>query len=396
MRLTDDVLRLSDDLHAELVSHALLLGAAGRFGLLPAKRPFSISLNFNKNIVEVVELNCLGVTRGHQLLDITFDSRYTQTGDLRVNIPAQDEKTAFLLLVAASDKFCDIGGNICESEWKISLIEENTPVPDDALPLARIVYDMGWREDNVDFLPPCMFLSSLATYMELANGFSDLLEKLDCVVYEKLQTDSGQARLVLWPMIKRLHIVMENEKDTMSPLTFLTKIQECISAIHCAFILDDCLELSEADKCAEFARIHFDFKNCYRNIVYGIDLLEIKYKKLKESALETPRVKDVTSPWIEKSELHFLATSNDVRFKVMGLDPGATGYYSLDDAEPTIPLQNGQFVPINPQFNRTRTNENDRSYVLKLKASLDGRSSKVSTFNLTVSKNVKVWNGWKI
>ncbi len=43
MRLTDDVLRASDNSTAEFISNALALAAAGRFGLFPSASPFELS-----------------------------------------------------------------------------------------------------------------------------------------------------------------------------------------------------------------------------------------------------------------------------------------------------------------------------------------------------------------
>ena len=54
MRLTDDILKASDDCTTELVGNALALAAAGRFGLFPSSSPFELSLNINNGIVDVI------------------------------------------------------------------------------------------------------------------------------------------------------------------------------------------------------------------------------------------------------------------------------------------------------------------------------------------------------
>ena len=64
--------------------------------------------------------------------------------------------------------------------------------------------------------------------------------------------------------------------------------------------------------------------------------------------------------------------------------------------EPTIPLSGGRFVKLNPGFNKTRTKEKDRTYQVRLKAEMDGRSGEISTYNVVVVKNVKVWSGPEI
>lgn len=86
MRLTDEVLKASDDSSAQFVGHALALAAAGRFGLLPSSRPFGISLNITKGFVDVESLDCLAITRGGDLIDIQYDTLYTGAFDSRVQI----------------------------------------------------------------------------------------------------------------------------------------------------------------------------------------------------------------------------------------------------------------------------------------------------------------------
>ena len=43
MRLTDEVLTLSDKCTEEMVSNALALGACGRMGLMPSSRKFDVA-----------------------------------------------------------------------------------------------------------------------------------------------------------------------------------------------------------------------------------------------------------------------------------------------------------------------------------------------------------------
>lgn len=396
MKLTDDILRLSDSYHAALVNHAFTLAAVGRFGLLPSKHPFQISLDINKNIIEVVALDCLGLTKNGQLIDISLDSRFSHIGDTRVAIPSQTDDRNYLLLVSVTDQWRDLGDSSCEPQWQCSLIEENTPIPEDALPLARIINDMGWREDDINFLPPCMFLSSHEKYVSLCNAFRELLGKMEQLVYNKLNTESGDAKRLLWPEIKRLVIVMDKESDTLTPMSLLAKIQECISDFHCACTLDEFLGLSEADKYAEFVRIPYNYKDCYVKIKEGIELLTEICHKLENITLVSSDVKELSTPWIKESDLHAYATSNNVRLEVMGIDPGAIGYYSLDGSEPAKPLLSGRFIPIDPGFNKTRAKEDDRTYVVKMKAMVGGTSSKVASYDLKVTKDINKWKGFQI
>ena len=399
MRLTDEVLRMSDSYHAELVNQAFLLGAAGRFGLVPSPRPFRISLDFSKNIIEVTELDCLALTRGGQLIDASYDSRYTRVGETRVMIPPQSEERAFLLLVTDAGEWVDAHDGTCEPAYQFSLVPENAPVPEDAIPVARIVHDPEWRMDQESFVPPCLFLSSHQRYMRLRDDFMTLLERLDLLVPVKLITDSGDARRVFWPAIRSLKIRLDKESETMTPMSLLARVQECVSAFYCACTLDECLSLSEGNKFQEYVQHPYHFRDCALKIQEGLLLTADICRKIEDFEVdvpETPEPVAVPDLFIPQSGLHVFATSNDVRVEVGGLEPGVSGFYSVDGSEPSKPLQGGRYVQVNPGFNKTRTREDDRSYVVKLKAVADGRSSRVTAFEVLVTKDVNVWKGFQI
>jgi hypothetical protein len=398
MRLTDEVLRLSDRFHADLVGQSLLLSAAGRFGLLPSARPFRIALNFNKNFLEVVALDCLGLTRNGQLVDVSFDSRYTQYGDTRIAIP-QSELQSYLLLVSPTDGWRDTGDGACEPVYQFVLSGDKTPVPDDALPVARIVNETGWKMDDAYFVPPCLYLASHDRYLRQCGEFKELLARLDALVPEKLYTDTGVAMRLFWPEVKRLRIVTDKEADIMTPMSLLARIQECVSAFFCACSLDEYLSLTEADRYQDYILTPYDFKDCALRIQEGLALTADICQKL-ENFVEAPPVVEeaveVSVPFIQEGDQHIFATNNDVRLSVFGMDPGAECYYSLDGSEPSQPLVDGRLVPINPGFNKTRSKEEDRTYLLSLKAYLGGTPSKLATYEVVVTKDVNVWKGFQI
>lgn len=399
MRLTDDILRLSDAFHADYVQQALSFISAGRFGLLPSSRPFDISLDISKNIVDIVAADCFALTRSAQIIDISFDSKYTGPGDSRVVIPSDSDINAFLLLVTATGEWLDSGDGTSHPAYIFELIDENIPVPDNSIPVARIVNEMGWQEDVVSFVPPCLFLSSHNKYKSLSLEFRDLLSKLDAMVPTKLCTDSGDARRVFWPEVRRLSIVMDKEIDLMTPMSLLARVQECVSAFYCACTLDECLTLSDGDRFREYARVPYNFRNAYRKIADGLRLTSDICKKLEDfvsEPVEHPAPAAISVPFISDSEVHQFAVSNDVRVEVSGITPGATCYYSVDAGDPDKPLQGGRFVPLNPGFNKTRTKENDRTYMVRLKTVMGSAISEVVTYEVTVTKDVNVWKGFQI
>lgn len=100
MRLTDEVLTLSDKCTEELVSNSFALGACGRMGLIPSCRKFSISLDVNNDVIDVVSVDCLGLSRDGSLIDVQYDTNYTNTFDTRVAIPTQDTSKKYYLCIS--------------------------------------------------------------------------------------------------------------------------------------------------------------------------------------------------------------------------------------------------------------------------------------------------------
>ena len=177
MRLTDDILRASDSCTAEYVGNALVLAAAGRFGLLPSSTPFSLSVDISQGVVTVESLTCLAVTRGGHLIDVHYDTKYTNTFDTRVRIPENSNVQEYILAINASEgEWNDTNDGFEEPVHSFSLFPANSPVPTQSMPVARLVNDYGWRLDEVNFVPPCLFVSSHYKYADLLNQFQRFID----------------------------------------------------------------------------------------------------------------------------------------------------------------------------------------------------------------------------
>lgn len=397
MRLTDETLRMSDAFHAELVERALLLSSAGRFGLLPALRPFKVALDFNRNTFVVVSMDCLALTKGGQLLDISFDSTFSGDGSVCLPLPDSVGEEAFLLVVSPTDEWKDTHDGGCEPVYRFGILGENVPLPDDAFPVARIVEDMGWREDDRDFIPPCLFVSSHPAYVSFRDSFVELLGRMDDLVRNRLVTDSGEARRVFWPEVRRLSIVMDKETQTMTPMSFFARVQECVSAFFCACTLDDGLRLSEAERYQDYIRTPYNYKEVFLKIRAGIVLIADICSKLEALPVETERVAEAPQdPFIPSEKQHLAAVTNDVRVEVLGIPAGTTCYYSIDGSAPSTPLEDGRYVCLNPGFNKTRGREQDRHYPIQLQAVKNGEPGNIVKVDVIVSKNIDVWKGFQI
>ena len=396
MRLTDEILRASDESTFELMGHALVLAATGRFGLFPSAQPFELSLNITQGIVDVVSLDCLGITKGGHLIDVHYDSKFTNAFNIRIPIPEGTGEKVFMLTVTPSDgRWRDTNDGFEVPEYTFALMAQNSPLPPNSLPIARIVNDHGWHHDEVDFLPPCLFVSSHRKYGELLRRFSDLLKAIDAKACKLKHSVGKDAVRIFWPVVQQLMITANKECDTLTPMQLLANIQKCASAFLCACALDEVLELTDEDRFRNFVYAPYDYQNAYQLIRQGLDLcyaISEKVEKMAEAQIEdTPTA--VAAPTIEASQLQKRCTSNKTRVVVTNNAPGATVYYTTDGSMPTQSSASGTTISLDNGFENNRRREPDKIVVVKVMACLDGATSAVNKYEITLQKDISAWMG---
>lgn len=391
MRLTDEILSLSDNCTSELIGKALVLGAGGNFGLFPGPHVFSLSLEINKNIVDVVSINCLGVTRDGSLIDVNYDTDYTNSFDTRTAIPNSGEKTAYILCVMRTSAWRDTNDGMCEPEYSFMVIDENSPVPSNALPIARLVYDAQcWRMDDIDFVPPCLFVSSMGKYEELFQDFKHLLNRLDVLLPQRFITGQKDALKIFWPIVQQLLIVVDKEKGSMSPMAFLGNVQKCVSGFVMACSLDDYINLSEPEAYLNYVHIPYNYKKAYQIIRDGIDLCYSICTKIEAfDADDRKHEPELSSPTLSSDQLNQSTKTGKVKLVVGNVPDGATLFYSDDGTEPSVLSSKGNIVNVNPHFRSDKNPEPDKMLTVKLRYALNGSQSSVGTYQVNVHKDFK-------
>ena len=397
MRLTDDILRASDNCMVELVGNALALAAAGRFGLLPSTSPFELSLNINKSIIDVDLLNCLAVTKGGFLIDAHYDTKFTNTFDTRVQIPEGNGEKEFILTIdALPEKWKDTNNGYEEPVYSFSLITPNSPLPANSLPIARIVDEFGWRMDDIDFVPPCLYITSHQKYIELVKQFEEVLSAIDTKVRDLLRSNGKDAIRIFWPIVQQLMIATNKEYDLMTPMGLLSNVQKCVSAFTCACELDEYIELADADKFRDYVYAPYNYKDAYLRIKEGLDLcfsINEKVGKLNEGP-QAPTI--IEAPTISDSQLIKKCTNSKAKVQITNNVADATVYYTIDGGEPTQASKSGLTIQIDSGFNNSRKREPDKVFTVRVKAFLNGVSSNTNTYEVTLQKDIERWTGIEI
>lgn len=393
MRLTDEILSMSDNCTSELIGKALVLSAGGNFGLFPNSHPFSLSLDINKNIIDVVSMNCLGITRDGTLIDVNFDTNYTNSFDTRTVIPGSNEDEVFILCVSSTGEWRDTNDGLCEPAYSFNIIDENTSVPANSLPIARIVYDeYCWRMDEIDFVPPCLFVSSHDKYEELYSRFKQLLGKLDTILPHKFITEQKEALKIYWPIVQQLTITIDKEKDFMSPMMLLGSIQKCISGFVLACSLDDYITLGDPEIFQNYVRTPYSYKNVYKKIKEGLELCTSISVKIDGFEAEEPAQKPgpaLSAPTLSSDQLNQSTKTGRIKLAVGNVPDGAELYYSVDGSEPSILSKKGSVIIVDLHFKSDKNPEPDKQMTIKLRYEYNGSHSSIGTYQINVHKDYK-------
>ena len=288
MRLTAEILKASDNCTDKMISHCLSLAVAGRFGLVPSSRDFKVSLNFNKNFVEVEELDCLAITQSGNLIDVSFDTRYTNAQETRVPFPKTEDNVLLLTISESKGNWKETCDGFVEPVYAFHLIPETSSLPVDSLPIARIVNGIsGWQMDNIDFMPPCLFISSHRDYENMYSTFVKILDVAEKNLVDSLDSCCKTALGILWPLVQQLKITLDKERDVMTPMSLFGNVQKYVSAFSCACMLEPLIELKNYDQYAYYAGTPYDYKAVYSKIKEGLALSqEINNKILAFNSVE--------------------------------------------------------------------------------------------------------------
>ena len=393
MRLTDEILSMSDNCTSELIGKALALCAGGNWGLFPNSHSFSLSLDINKNVIDVVSINCLGITRDGTLIDVQYDTNFTNSFDTRISIPDSSKDVVYILCISSTGEWKDTNDGLCEPVYSFNVVNENSSVPTNTLPIARIVYDEHcWRMDEIDFVPPCLFISSHDKYEELYSKFKQLLNKLDTILPHKFVTEQKDALKIYWPIVQQLSITIDKEKNFMSPMMLLGNIQKCVSGFMLACLLDEYITLGEPEIYQNYIRTPYNFKNVYQTIKEGLEhclSISVKIDGFETEAPVPPKKQTHSSPTLSSDQLNQSTKTGGIKLTVGNVPDGAELYYSVDGSEPSILSKKGNAIMVNPHFRADKNPEPDKQITIKLRYEYNGSQSSIGTYQINIHKDYK-------
>ena len=354
-------------------------------------------MNVTNGIVDVEALNCLALTKGGYLIDIHYDTRYSNTFETRVQIPdSRDDKEYILLVNAVQGRWVETNDGYESPEYDFSLIAENTPIPDNSMPIARIVNEYGWRMDDIDFVPPCLYITSHQKYIDLAKRFEEVLIAIDSRVRNLLQSNGRDAIRIFWPIVQQQMITINKEYDLMTPMTLMSNVQKCISAFTCACELDDYLELEEAEKFVNYIYTPYNYKDAFIRIKEGLALCISISEKVEKIGSIQSKTKPIEAPSIAKAHMiQTCSTPNTIIPIIINAIITPVILFTKDGQEPDSNssrakrTQSGFEISFDNGFSGMKGKEPDKEIIIKLIAFENGILSPTTHYKVTLQKSLK-------
>ncbi|MCH5224521.1 MAG: hypothetical protein J1D77_00930 [Muribaculaceae bacterium] len=282
MRLSSETFELMERLHATGVNAAAKLGAGARMGLYCGEKPFELGVNVQGNFLEVTTLRCDAITRGGVLVNIEFDSRFTNNKDTRVEIPSGAEsKALYLVLEIDPEGWMETGVETVEQEFLFKLRTDESALGDNELPLGLLVYEYGWRLDETSFVPPCLYVEAHDKYVRQLSRAVNLAKEMmnKCLSFTKVTEINLLSRLLetSTDVFHRL----DKERDFLTPEELLVGVERLVGAFVIGCQLEEELELDDPDPYYDYIRKTYDKKNLYRDIETGLNLVAEINNKLE-------------------------------------------------------------------------------------------------------------------
>lgn len=390
MRLTDEILTVSDKCTDQLIRFSLTLNTAGRMGLFSPDRQFKLSADISDTTISITELNCLGVTRDGHLIDTMYDTNYSNPFDTQTIIKTPNQSLTYLLCIGATDEWCNTNDNdsMCTQKYIFCCIEETSTVPANTLPIARIIYDNNcWRIDDNDFVPPCLYISSHKKYVDSLLLFSEHVKHIEESIRKCIHTSPYNTLKTYWLIIKQLQITIDKEADSMSPMTLFANIQKCVSGYLYTCMTDDKIVIPNISRLEEYTASPCDFRNTYKKIKEGVELCEYIFKEIESLITNTPQIK-IPSPTLSGDQLSQKTSINRIVLSVNNVNRDMNLFYSIDGSDPNIKADKEKIV-IHTKFKKTQHPEPDIQINLKLKNEMNGAYSDISTYTINVTKDCK-------
>lgn len=274
MRLTTEVFAIDDTAKHSAIRQAALIASRGNMGLYRAPQPFNLSVNIASNTLEVVALDCHGITRGGALVDIHFQGDYTHTFDTSIPLPHDAaESEAFLLVVKVNDgKWREVSELEAEQSYTFEIIGANSPIDDFSLPIGSLVNQYGWHINDVSYCPPCLYINAHPLHAEQLAKARALTRSITTRCSQASNCIARSWLSIVWPAVWGIDIRLDKQRDILTPSQLLGELQQLAASFLVGCSIDPMIHLEDSSAFEQFAALAYDPRNAYNAIQQGLDL----------------------------------------------------------------------------------------------------------------------------
>lgn len=300
MRLTAEVFDSMDRFIEEGVRGCYLAATDGRFGLLPSSSPFQLSVDFHNNILEVVSLSCKGITKCGSAIDINFDSAYSKRFDTRVMLPDQVSDPSLILTIKLpKNSWREVDDTFSEPAFKFELIGENREIDECSLPIGKLVNKFGWRLEESDFVPPCIFVDAHHSYFEL---YTKIKAKIKNIYDTCLNSSQCAVKILLseiWKSSYDIYSTLDKELYGMTPERLFSLLQKMVNSMIVGAAVEPLININDPQAFMQYCAKPLNIKNLYEDILQGLQLCDdilVKINNAFKIEAEKPREEPVVKP----------------------------------------------------------------------------------------------------
>lgn len=257
MRLTDATFRKADEFHMARLQplYGLLTGSGYGFLDVPIVR-----YELNEDSISFTEIQASAITYSGKLIQLSFN---IEERNLFQNIPMPDATNSVIVFIdITSNKIIPLtetqdGVEVCDEDYQIIIKSEdehyNNP---DAVPFARFSYKRGWVLDT-SFIAPCVNLRANGMLLRLATNYVTELNNLIDALISARQTSQALMIKSVVPILAAISVEVEKESVMMSPLHFISLMQQAIRVILNASELESGVYVPESEKCKAYVESHY-------------------------------------------------------------------------------------------------------------------------------------------
>ena len=178
-----------------------------------------------------------------------------------------------MLIVRTYDKeWREVNEVYSEPKYTFELIGANSPVDSNSLPVGLVVNQYGWRLDESEFVPPCLYANAHPAYVDLVNRAKLMFKSISDRCLGSVNCVARHLFTAVWTAAVHNYIYVDKKDDALTPAGLLAAVQRVVASFVIGCSADEYITLENAEPFVEYLQKPYDARNLYRDIRIGLEL----------------------------------------------------------------------------------------------------------------------------